>query len=80
MAKLKVVKNMIDKNTGLSYREGALMTVADPKRIKELVDAVLQLKSNKSRKKNQINYGERNLAFYYVQKLMTKNCGIVIRT
>lgn len=39
MAKLKVVKNMIDKNTGLSYHEGALMTVADPKRIKELVGA-----------------------------------------
>ena len=39
MAKLKVVKNMIDKNTGIPYREGTVMTVADSKRIKELVEA-----------------------------------------
>ena len=54
MAKLKVVKNMIDKNTGLSYREGALMTVADPKLIKELVDAgvAVEIKQVQKEKSN----------------------------
>lgn len=54
MAKLKVVKNMIDKNTGLSYREGALMTVADHKRIKELVDAgvAVEIKQVQKEKSN----------------------------
>lgn len=39
MAKLKIIKNMIDRNTGLPYREGTVMMVADSKRVKELVEA-----------------------------------------
>ena len=44
---------MIDKNTGLSYCvKEPLMTVADPKRIKELVGAGVVKKSNKQKENN----------------------------
>ena len=41
---------MIDKNTGLPYREGTLMTVADPKRIKELIDAGVAVEIKQTQK------------------------------
>lgn len=39
MTKLKIVKNMIDKNTNIPYRKDMLITVVDAKRVKELIDA-----------------------------------------
>lgn len=39
MAKLKVIRNMIDKNTGVVRITGDVFEVNDKKRIKELLDA-----------------------------------------
>lgn len=50
MAQLKIIKNMIDKNTGISYREGTVMTVADSKRTKELIDAGVAVEVKQSQK------------------------------
>lgn len=50
MAKLKIIKNMIDKNTGILYREGNIMIVADSKRIKELIDAGVAVEIKQAQK------------------------------
>lgn len=49
MAKLKVIHNMIDKNTGVVRYTGEVFEVNDKKRIKELVDAkaVVEIKEDK---------------------------------
>lgn len=49
MAKLKVIHNMIDKNTGVVRLVGDVFEVNDKKRIKELVDAkaVVEIKEDK---------------------------------
>ena len=39
MAKLKVIRNMIDKNTGVVRYAGDVFEVNDANRIKELLDA-----------------------------------------
>lgn len=46
MAKLKVLKNMIDKECDIPRRAGDVFEVNDPKRIKELIDkkVVVELK------------------------------------
>lgn len=48
MAKLKVIRNMIDKNTGVVRITGDVFEVNDKKRIKELLDAkvVEEVKEN----------------------------------
>lgn len=50
MTRLKIIKNMIDKNTGVPYRKGATMTVVDSKRIKELIDAGVAVDVKQSQK------------------------------
>ena len=54
MARLKFVKNIIYKNTGSPYREGTIMTVASPKRIKELIKAgvAVEIKQDQKEKTN----------------------------
>ena len=49
MAKLKVVRNMIDKNTGVVRYAGDVFEVNDANRIKELLDAK-EIKENNSNK------------------------------
>ena len=39
MAKVKIVKNMIDKYTRIPVREGTILTIDNQKRVKELLDA-----------------------------------------
>ncbi len=39
MVKVKIIKNMIDKNTGWPYREGSLIEVQTKKRYDELLKA-----------------------------------------
>mgnify|MGYP000002313825 FL=1 len=52
MAKLKVICNMIDKNTGVVRYAGDVFEVNDANRIKELLDAkiVEEIKENKPNK------------------------------
>lgn len=52
MAKLKVICNMIDKNTGVVRYAGDVFEVNDANRIKELLNAkvVEELKENNSNK------------------------------
>ena len=52
MAKLKVIRNMIDKNTGVVRYAGDVFEVNDVNRIKELLDAkvVEEIKENNSNK------------------------------
>lgn len=49
MAKLKVIHNMIDKNTGVVRLVDEVFEVNDKKRIKELIDAkvVVEIKEDK---------------------------------
>lgn len=49
MAKLKVIHNMIDKNTGIVRLVDEVFEVNDKNRIKELVDAkaVVEIKEDK---------------------------------
>ena len=66
MAKLKVIRNMIDKNTGVVRITGDVFEVNDKKRIKELLDA----KVVEEIKKVIIRQSQL-IVFLYVQKLMT---------
>ena len=52
MAKLKVIHNMIDKNTGVVRYAGDVFAANAPKRIKALLDAkvVEEIKENKPNK------------------------------
>ena len=52
MAKLKVICNMIDKNTGVVRYAGDVFEVNDANRIKELLNAkvVEEIKGNNSNK------------------------------
>lgn len=50
MTRLKIIKNMIDKNTGVPYRKGSIMTVVDSTRIKELIDAKVAVEIRQSKK------------------------------
>lgn len=39
MAKVKIIKNMIDKYSGMPIRQGTILNISNQKRVKELLEA-----------------------------------------
>ena len=69
MARLRVIKNMIDKKCNVARRVGDEFVVTDLKRVKELLDnkVVEEIKEQSDKQVTLYRY----VAFLYVQKLMT---------